>query len=57
MKMAMANPMATTAIPAAIKICESIPDDAVEVGGGEVVGGGVVGWLDTRTLIPNAASI
>lgn len=57
MKMAMANPTATTAMPAAIKICESIPDDGVEVGGGEVAGGSVVGWLNTPTVSPKMFSI
>ena len=50
--MTRASPTATTAMPLAIKIC-CMPPSLGGVEGGEVVGGEVIGWLDTRTRIPS----
>lgn len=50
-KMTRASTTATTAMPLAIKICG--PPSLGGVEGGEVVGGEVIGWLDTRTRIPS----
>ena len=56
MKMATANPTATTAMPTAINIC--VLSGAAAVAGGEVVAGGdVVGLLNTPTVIPSSSLI
>ena len=49
--MTRASTTATTDMPLAIKIC--VPPSLGGVEEGEVVGGEVIGWLDTRTRIPS----